>query len=111
MKTLLTFVLLAGLLAATAADAPKRCAICGLPLGPTYYNVTSPAFADKVAVCETCAKLKDRCSACKLPVRAAAARKLDDGRLFCERDFRAGVFDAAKTYPDFKFQTIPEFMV
>ena len=96
MKLLLTFLLWALCLAASAADAPKRCAICGQPLGPSFFNFTSPTAVDKTPACEACAKLKDRCAICRLPV-PATARKLEDGRLFCERDFRSGVFDASET--------------
>ncbi|MEY2408962.1 MAG: hypothetical protein QOF48_1632 [Verrucomicrobiota bacterium] len=101
MKTLLTLFFFSGLLIARGADAPKRCVICGLPLGATFYYVTSPTLAEKQAVCAACSKLKDHCSICRLPLPAANARKLEDGRLFCERDFRAGVFelkDARRIY-------------
>lgn len=96
MKTLLMLLSLAGLLVATVAATPKRCVICGLPLGAAYYNFNSPTLGEKQPACEACAKLKERCTICKLPASTSTARKLDDGRWFCERDFRSGVFDAAE---------------
>jgi hypothetical protein len=93
MKSFLTFLFWICILsAAPAAETPKRCSICGVALGASYFNFTSPAYVDKMPACEACSKLKEHCAICRLPV-PATARKLDDGRLFCERDFRAGVFD------------------
>jgi len=93
MKTLLSLLGPALALALTAAaEPPKRCVTCGIPLGSTYYNFTSPTLGSNQPVCEPCSKLTNRCAICKLPV-LDTGRKLEDGRFFCERDFKAGIFE------------------
>src|SRR6266540_329671 len=94
MKTLLTLLALAATLTASAQQ-PKRCVTCGVPVGATYYNFNSPTLGSNQPACEPCSKLTNRCAICKLPV-LDTARKLEDGRFFCDRDFRAGVFDVTE---------------
>ena len=94
MKTLLCLLILTVLHPLVAADPPGRCAACAGPVGAAYYTLNSPTLGEKQPVCESCSKIKERCVICYLPVPATSPRKLDGGRLFCERDFRAGVFDA-----------------
>src|SRR6266540_1123465 len=91
MKTLLTLLALAATLTASAQQ-PKRCVTCGVPVGATYYNFTSPTLGSNQPACEKCSKLTNRCAICKLPV-LASARKLEDGRFFCDLDFRSGIFE------------------
>ena len=43
-------------------------------------------------VCILCANSKERCYICKLPI-ARDEQRLEDGRVFCRRDFNEGVFD------------------
>ena len=91
MKTLLSLLMLAATYA-SAVEPPKRCVTCGVPVGTTYYNFTSPTLGSNQPVCEPCSKLTNRCAICKMPL-LDSARKLEDGRFFCDRDFRAGIFD------------------
>jgi len=91
MKTLLSLLVLAASLTATAQQ-PKRCVTCGVPVGATYYNFTSPTLGSNQPACEPCSKLTNRCVICKLPI-LDTARKLEDGRFFCDSDFKSGVFD------------------
>lgn len=91
MKTLLSFLALVVTLT-VAAEPLKRCLTCGASLGTSYYNFTSPTLGSNQPVCEPCSKLTNRCAICKLPI-LDTARKLEDGRFFCDRDFRAGIFD------------------
>ncbi len=91
MRTLLLLItLLAGL--ATAAEQPRFCIVCEGALGPSFYKFNSPTLGDKQPVCEYCFQLKGRCFTCKLPVLSSATQT-DDDRVFCARDFRAGVFN------------------
>ena len=94
MKMLLSILALAATLPAVA-DPPKRCVSCGVPVGTSYYNFTSPTMGSNQPACEPCSKLTNRCAICKLPV-LDTARKLEDGRFFCDRDFRAGIFDLSE---------------
>src|SRR5258705_718221 len=91
MKTLLSLFALIAALTATAQQS-KRCVTCGVPLGATYYNFTSPTLGSNQPTCEPCSKLTNRCVIRKLPV-LESTRKFEDGRYFCDRDFRAGIFD------------------
>jgi len=91
VKTLLSLLALAISLTALA-QLPKRCLTCGVPVGTSYYNFTSPTLGSNQPVCEACTKLPNRCAICKLPV-LGTARKLEDGRFFCEPDFRSGIFE------------------
>jgi hypothetical protein len=91
MRILLLFLaLVAGL--ASAAEQPRFCVVCEGSLSQSFYKFNSPTLGDKQPVCESCFQLKGRCFTCKLPVPASAT-KTDDGRVFCTRDFRAGVFN------------------
>jgi hypothetical protein len=94
-----TRVLLIGLLLAAwlplstaGADAPKKCAVCQGNINGTFYWMNTPAFADRQPICEACQKITARCFFCKLPVKDNP-HKLDDSRVLCDRDFRAGIFD------------------
>src|SRR6185436_15099163 len=98
MKSLLLLLLMLGLSAAGAAEAPKRCGICGRSLGASYYSMASPLFAEKQVACESCAKIKERCATCRLPVLPASDHKLADGRHLCDRDFRVALFDATEIH-------------
>ena len=91
MKTLLSLLMLTAAYAA-AVEPAKRCVTCGVPIGTTYYNFTSPTLGSNQPACESCSKLTNSCAICKLPV-FGTARRLGDGRFFCDRDFRSGIFD------------------
>ena len=92
MKTLLLLLGLLGLVIAAGAQSPRRCTACGTAASAGWFTFNSPTLGDKQPVCESCTKLADQCAICRMPVRPNA-RKLDDGRFFCERDHRSGVFD------------------
>lgn len=93
MKTLRVILfLLALVLPLLAAEAPKRCAACQRLLAGTFFWATSPALAEKQAVCEACKNLKTQCAICQLPV-PDPKHALDDKRVLCERDFATGIFE------------------
>lgn len=100
-RFLMIFLLLAGGLALPAAEAPKKCVVCQTTLKGIFYWLAPPAFADRQAVCESCKKIPEHCSFCKLPVKDDVHR-LDDGRVLCDRDFRAGIFDAREAVAVFE---------
>ena len=49
MKTLLSLLALAVALA-SSAQQPKRCVTCGIPVGTSYYNFTSPTLGSNQPV-------------------------------------------------------------
>ena len=69
----------------------NKCFVCGEVLKNGFYWLTSPSLPDKVALCIPCHNCPGRCVVCQLPMRANA-RKLDDGRVLCDRDWKAAVF-------------------
>ena len=95
MKFIATFLLWSCLLGAAGAEPPRKCVVCGDTITGKFFWIESPSLAERQAVCLACQDLPARCAVCRLPVRANV-RKLDDGRLLCERDGPVGIFQPAE---------------
>ena len=76
---------------AGSSDSPGKCVGCQSAINRAFYWVTTPLFAERQPLCETCHKITIRCAICKLPI-PAGSHKLPDGRVLCNRDFAAGIF-------------------
>jgi Protein DA1 len=87
----------------------ESCAVCGQPLTGEFYWFQSPALESKQSLCKACSQLPNHCAVCKIPLKSRF-RKLEDGRLLCERHGREAILDervALRTFEDMKRVLFP----